>query len=198
MPRIDAFLKLGLAQGCSDVHLAVGVPPMLRMHGDLMPIKFRELADTELAHLATLPVQAEAVGDRDRGLGVVEGHHDDTRRLLPAVAPLSRVLQFLGAPAAGLEPVAPQRDESVAVVDQGTHDIRQVGTGPEDALVAIDPSALAMEQHLDVVDGRLVYRMPLPDCALDDLSVTVITRKAGVVADTLVPAGATRQATPRS
>jgi len=48
MSRIDSFLKLGLAQGCSDVHLAVGVPPMLRMHGDLMPIKFRELADAEL------------------------------------------------------------------------------------------------------------------------------------------------------
>ena len=48
MPRLDAFLKLGLAQGCSDVHLAVGVPPMLRMNGDLMPIKFRELSDTEL------------------------------------------------------------------------------------------------------------------------------------------------------
>jgi twitching motility protein PilT len=48
MARIDAFLKLGLAQGCSDVHLAVGVPPMLRMNGDLMPIKFRELSDNEL------------------------------------------------------------------------------------------------------------------------------------------------------
>jgi twitching motility protein PilT len=48
MARIDAFLKLGLAQGCSDVHLSVGVPPMLRMNGDLLPIKFRELSDTEL------------------------------------------------------------------------------------------------------------------------------------------------------
>ncbi len=48
MARIDAFLKLGLAQGCSDLHLAVGVPPMLRMHGDLVPIKFRELGDAEL------------------------------------------------------------------------------------------------------------------------------------------------------
>ena len=48
MARIDAFLKLGLAQGCSDIHLAVGVPPMLRLHGDLMPIKFRDLGDTEL------------------------------------------------------------------------------------------------------------------------------------------------------
>ena len=48
MARIDAFLKLGVAQGCSDLHLAVGVPPMLRMHGDLMPIKFRDLGEAEL------------------------------------------------------------------------------------------------------------------------------------------------------
>jgi len=48
MARIDSFLKLGLAQGCSDIHLAVGVPPMLRMFGELLPIKFRELSDTEL------------------------------------------------------------------------------------------------------------------------------------------------------
>lgn len=48
MPRIDSFLKLGLAQGCSDIHLAVGVPPMLRMNGDLLPIKFRELSGGEL------------------------------------------------------------------------------------------------------------------------------------------------------
>ncbi len=48
MARIDAFLKLGLAQGCSDIHLAVGVPPMMRMHGELMPIKFRDLGETEL------------------------------------------------------------------------------------------------------------------------------------------------------
>ncbi|HEY5103138.1 MAG TPA: PilT/PilU family type 4a pilus ATPase [Steroidobacteraceae bacterium] len=48
MARIDAFLKLGTQQGCSDIHLAVGVPPMLRLHGDLMPIKFRELRAAEL------------------------------------------------------------------------------------------------------------------------------------------------------
>ncbi len=41
MARIDAFLKLGLAQGCSDIHLAVGIPPMLRLarrpHADQVP-----------------------------------------------------------------------------------------------------------------------------------------------------------------
>jgi twitching motility protein PilT len=48
MARIDAFLKLGTQQGCSDIHLAVGIPPMLRLHGDLVPIKFRDLRDAEL------------------------------------------------------------------------------------------------------------------------------------------------------
>lgn len=48
MARIDSFLKLGLQQGCSDIHLAVGVPPMLRVRGELLPIKFRDLRDTEM------------------------------------------------------------------------------------------------------------------------------------------------------
>ncbi len=48
MARIDAFLKLGTQQGCSDIHLAVGVPPMVRQHGDLEAIKFRDLRDAEL------------------------------------------------------------------------------------------------------------------------------------------------------
>jgi twitching motility protein PilT len=37
-----------MAQGCSDIHLAVGVPPMLRLRGDLLPIKFRDLSANEL------------------------------------------------------------------------------------------------------------------------------------------------------
>src|SRR6056297_1986183 len=37
-----------MAQGCSDIHLAVGVPPMLRLRGDLLPIKFRDLSPAEL------------------------------------------------------------------------------------------------------------------------------------------------------
>jgi twitching motility protein PilT len=53
MARIDAFLKLAVAQGCSDLHLAVGVPPMLRMFGDLVPIKFRDLGDSELESYVT-------------------------------------------------------------------------------------------------------------------------------------------------
>lgn len=71
MARIDAFLKLGLAQGCSDVHLAVGVPPMLRMNGDLMPIKFRQLSDTELE---TYVLEVLTAKQQDR---LSEGHDLD-------------------------------------------------------------------------------------------------------------------------
>jgi twitching motility protein PilT len=66
MPRIDAFLKLGSSQGCSDVHLAVGVPPMLRMNGDLVPIRFRELAAAELEAYVT-EILSRNLADRFRG-----------------------------------------------------------------------------------------------------------------------------------
>jgi len=61
LARIDAFLKLGTQQGCSDVHLAVGVPPMLRMHGDLLPIKFRDLRLVELeGYVAEILTRSQA------------------------------------------------------------------------------------------------------------------------------------------
>ncbi|HEY7740119.1 MAG TPA: PilT/PilU family type 4a pilus ATPase [Steroidobacteraceae bacterium] len=66
MPRIDAFLKLGSTQGCSDVHLAVGVPPMLRMNGELMPIRFRELAAPEL-EAYVMEILSRNLADRFRG-----------------------------------------------------------------------------------------------------------------------------------
>ena len=66
MPRIDAFLKLGSTQGCSDVHLAVGVPPMLRMNGELVPIRFRELAGPEL-EAYVMEILTKNLADRFRG-----------------------------------------------------------------------------------------------------------------------------------
>lgn len=60
MARIDAFLKLGTDQGCSDIHFAVGIPPMLRMYGDLMPVKFRDLSQAELdGYIAEITTKAQ-------------------------------------------------------------------------------------------------------------------------------------------
>ncbi len=51
MARIDAFLKLGRDQGASDIHVAVGCPPLIRLHGELTEIKFRTLGAEELEEL---------------------------------------------------------------------------------------------------------------------------------------------------
>jgi len=51
MARVDAFLKLGREQGCTDIHLAVGMPPLLRNLGELLPIKYRDITEQELDSL---------------------------------------------------------------------------------------------------------------------------------------------------
>jgi twitching motility protein PilT len=41
--RIDRFLHLMCDSGASDLHFAVGNPPMLRLHGHIDPIRYRTL-----------------------------------------------------------------------------------------------------------------------------------------------------------
>ncbi|NIA09134.1 MAG: PilT/PilU family type 4a pilus ATPase [Nitrospiraceae bacterium] len=48
MAKIDAFFKLLHNQGASDLHLVSGVPPMLRIRGDLQRIKYKVLENDEL------------------------------------------------------------------------------------------------------------------------------------------------------
>ena len=49
--RIDAFLQLGREQNASDIHLAVGMPPVLRLHGEIQPVRYRELSADECRSL---------------------------------------------------------------------------------------------------------------------------------------------------
>jgi twitching motility protein PilT len=53
MARLDAFLQIGREQSGSDIHLAAGHPPMLRLHGELIPIRYRDLGDEELEGMLT-------------------------------------------------------------------------------------------------------------------------------------------------
>ncbi len=47
MARLDAFLEIGKQQGGSDIHLCVGLPPLVRLDGELLPIKYRTLSIEE-------------------------------------------------------------------------------------------------------------------------------------------------------
>ena len=51
MKRIDTFLELVVGQKGSDLHLVSGQPPRIRLYGDLIPIKYRELSADETAAL---------------------------------------------------------------------------------------------------------------------------------------------------
>jgi len=46
--RIDAFFKLMNEQGASDLHLVAGSQPVLRVHGDMERVKYKELGNDEL------------------------------------------------------------------------------------------------------------------------------------------------------
>jgi twitching motility protein PilT len=48
MARIDAFFKLMLDQGASDLHLVARQQPILRIHGDLQRVKYDVLDDDNL------------------------------------------------------------------------------------------------------------------------------------------------------
>jgi len=48
MAQIDAFFKLMNDQKASDLHLAAGQQPVLRIRGDLERVKYKELDDDNL------------------------------------------------------------------------------------------------------------------------------------------------------
>jgi twitching motility protein PilT len=45
--RIDTFLELVVKQSGSDLHLVSGNPPRIRVYGELVPVKYRELSKSE-------------------------------------------------------------------------------------------------------------------------------------------------------
>jgi len=51
MAQIDQFLKVLVEQGGSDLHLTVGSSPVMRVHGNLQRIKFRELTNADMEAL---------------------------------------------------------------------------------------------------------------------------------------------------
>ncbi|MEO6325271.1 MAG: PilT/PilU family type 4a pilus ATPase [Thermoanaerobaculia bacterium] len=51
--RIDALLRIVLEKNASDLHLAVGSPPILRVDGELERMRWRTLSEDDFANLLT-------------------------------------------------------------------------------------------------------------------------------------------------
>jgi twitching motility protein PilT len=59
MAQIDQFLRLLVQQGGSDLHLSCGNPPILRVHGHLQRVKFRDLTAADMKALIQEMLTAE-------------------------------------------------------------------------------------------------------------------------------------------
>ena len=75
MARVDAFLELVVKQGASDLHLMSGEPPWLRIYGELMPVKYRQLSVTEMTDLLNEIMPPAAKEDFARRSGLDFAHH---------------------------------------------------------------------------------------------------------------------------
>src|SRR4029453_19004197 len=76
MARIDAFLQVAREQGCSDIHFTVGLPPLVRLDGELTQLKYRPLSEEELGSLLVevLPPAPESQPDVAGSVDVSYSH----------------------------------------------------------------------------------------------------------------------------
>ncbi len=58
MARIEAIFEAVQAQGASDLHIATGAPPMIRLHGEMRPVPYQELT-RELAEMLLFEIMTE-------------------------------------------------------------------------------------------------------------------------------------------
>ena len=51
MATIDELFKLMVEQGASDLHVTSGAPPYLRVHGNMVPLNYKELSSQDVQGL---------------------------------------------------------------------------------------------------------------------------------------------------
>jgi len=70
MARIDEIFRMVRKQGASDLHIASGSPPMLRVQGEIQPIEYAPLTAEEARDLLLEMMTDEQRGrfERDRDI----------------------------------------------------------------------------------------------------------------------------------
>jgi twitching motility protein PilT len=73
MARLDSFLRLVVEQQASDLHFHAGVTPLIRHDGDLVPLNFRALSDSDTRRflLEILTTEQRAAFERDQEIDFI-------------------------------------------------------------------------------------------------------------------------------
>jgi twitching motility protein PilT len=72
--RLDAFLQLGREQGCSDIHITIGRPPLVRLDGQLTELQYRPLRAEETEALLLEVLDAANLDELNRNGSVDIGY----------------------------------------------------------------------------------------------------------------------------
>lgn len=73
--EIDSLLRESVSQGASDLHLTVGLPPVLRVNGELIPLANAPMLSGDMVQQLLLPILPEIMKQRLEQRGEVDFSH---------------------------------------------------------------------------------------------------------------------------
>ncbi|HHQ49258.1 MAG TPA: type IV pili twitching motility protein PilT, partial [Acidobacteria bacterium] len=167
--RIDRFLQMMRDRGASDLHLSVGRPPMLRVSGDLEPVRFRVLDDDQFRAMI------EPITPSSRWKEYLHTGDTDFAYELPGVARfrvnlfrqqrgMGAVFRVIPTRIMGLEELGlPPQVSSLADLDGGLVLVTgPTGSGKSTTLAAlIDRISSTHEYHIITIEDPIEFVYPV-------------------------------------
>jgi twitching motility protein PilT len=184
MAKIDAFFKLMHDQGASDLHLAAGQPPALRLRGDIERIKYKTLDNDGLRGMLyeIAPEQKikvfEETGDVDFGYEIpgLARYRANFFMQKNGVAAVFRQIpsQIMTAEQLGLPPVIPK----LAMLPRGLVLVTgPTGSGKSTTLAAIiDVANRSRKDHIITVEDPIEFVHQSQGCIVSHREVGLHTR----------------------
>ncbi len=183
MAKIDAFFKLMNEQGASDLHLAAGQPPALRVRGEIERVKFKVLDSDDLRGMLyeIAPEQKvkvfEETGDMDFGYEIpgLARYRANFFMQRNGVAAVFREIPsaIMTADQLGLPPVV----SKLATLPRGLILVTgPTGSGKSTTLAAIiDVANRARKDHIITVEDPIEFVHQSQGCIINHREVGVHT-----------------------
>ncbi|MDX9787169.1 MAG: type IV pilus twitching motility protein PilT [Desulfobacterales bacterium] len=184
MAKLDAFFKLMHDQGASDLHLASGQPPALRLRGDIERIKYKTLDNDELRSMLYEIASEEKIkvfeetGDVDFGYEIpgMARYRANFFMQKNGVAAVFREIpsQIMTAEQLGLPPVIPKLSglpRGLVLVTGPT------GSGKSTTLAAIiDVANRTRKDHIITVEDPIEFVHQSQGCIVNHREVGLHTK----------------------
>ncbi len=187
MAAIDAFFKSMNQQGASDLHLVSGQQPAMRVHGDLMRVKYKELVHEELKAILYEIIDEEQqkefdeTGDLDFGyeLEGVARYRGNLLMQKNGIAAVFREIpsKILTVEQLGLPPVC----QELAMLEKGLVLVTgPTGSGKSTTLAAIvDYANKNRKDHILTIEDPVEFVHQSQGCIVNHREIGTHTKSFG-------------------